>query len=152
MTLHLCPVSFEEACAFVVLHHRHHPAPQGHKFSIGVAAGVDVVGVAIVGRPVARHFDDGNTLEVTRSCTDGSDAARNANSMLYAAAWRVARNLGYTRLITYTQEGESGTSLLAAGYRVVAQRKAHNGWDRPSRPRLDKATQGIERTLWEVSS
>lgn len=152
MRLYLCPMSFEEACAFVTLHHRHHSAPVGHKFSIGVAVDGVVVGVAIVGRPVARHFDDGNTLEVTRSCTDGSDAARNANSMLYAAAWRVARNLGYTRLITYTQERESGASLLAAGYRVVAQRKAHKGWDRPSRPRIDKATQGIERTLWEVGA
>lgn len=152
MNLHLCPVSFDDACAFVVLHHRHHAPPVGHKFSIGVAAEGDMVGVAIVGRPVARHFDDGNTLEVTRTCTDGSDAARNANSMLYAAAWRVTRNLGYTRLITYTQDGESGASLVAAGYRVVAQRKAHNGWDRPSRPRIDKSTKGIERTLWEVGA
>ena len=45
-----------------------------------------------------RHLDDGWTLEVYRLCTDGS---RNACSMLYAAAWRAARAMGYKRLITY---------------------------------------------------
>lgn len=146
--LELCPVTFAEAADFVTLHHRHHPAPQGHKFSIGVALGGELVGVAIVGRPVARHLDDGRTLEVTRTCTTG---ASNANSKLYAAAWQVARNLGYMRLVTYTQADESGSSLRAAGWRVVAARKAHSGWNRPSRPRIDRVTQQIERTLWEAS-
>ena len=77
------------------------PPPTGHKFSVGVANEDDVlVGVAMVGRPVARHYDDGLTLEVNRTCTDGT---RNANSMLYGAAWKASSALGYKRLITYKQ-------------------------------------------------
>jgi hypothetical protein len=147
--LHLVPVSFRDACGFVVEHHRHHTPPVGCKFVTGVADGSGVLrGVAIVGRPVARHFDNGMTLEVTRSATDGT---LNANSMLYGAARRAAWALGYRRLITYTQAGESGSSLRAAGWRVVAERPAQPGWNRPSRPREDRGTDGIPRTLWEAS-
>jgi hypothetical protein len=146
--LQLVPVSFEAACAFVDEHHRHHAAPQGHKFSVGVAADAVLVGVAIIGRPVARHFDDGRTLEVTRCATDGTP---NAASMLYAAAWRATAALGYRRLVTYTQHGESGASLRAAGYRVVAERPARPGWDVPSRPREARGTENVQRYLWEVA-
>lgn len=143
------PVTFAQACAFVRDWHRHHRPPQGHKFSIGVADQDNVlVGVAVVGRPVARMLDDGLTLEVTRVATDGT---RNACSMLYAAAWRAGKALGYTRLITYTQAGETGASLRAAGWRVIAERPAHAGWWRPSRPRQDHSPVGIQRTLWEAS-
>ena len=119
------------------------------KFCVGVAnkAGV-LVGVSIVGRPVARHFDNGQPLEVTRTAPDGTP---NANSMLYGAAARATWALGYTRLITYTQAGETGASLRAAGWRVIAERPAHPGWDRPSRPREQRGTEGIPRTLWEAS-
>jgi hypothetical protein len=147
MTLSLCPVSFADASDFVRLHHRHHKPPTGHKFSIGVAAEGRLVGVAMVGRPVARYLDDGSTLEVNRTATDGSP---NANSMLYGAAWRASKALGYTRLVTYTQAGETGSSLRAAGWRVVAERAARRAWDTPSRPRLDRGNGGIERTLWEA--
>lgn len=146
--LELVPVSFDTACGFVSMWHRHHQPPTGHKFSIGVAADGTLVGVAMVGRPVARHYNDGQTLEVNRTATDGTPYA---NSMLYAAAWRAAKALGYTRLITYTQAGESGSSLRAAGWRVVAQRPPRRGWSVPSRPRTDKGVDGIARTLWEAS-
>lgn len=147
--LRIVPVKFADACGFVEMWHRHHQPPVGCKFCLGVADQDDVLrGVAIVGRPVARHYDDGMTLEVTRSATDG---APNANSMLYGAAWRATRELGYRRLVTYTQEGESGASLRAAGWRVVAQRKPRPGWNRPSRPRELTGTEGIPRTLWEAS-
>lgn len=147
MSLYLVPVSFEEACGFVELWHRHHQAPRGHKFSIGVAGAGILHGVAIVGRPVARYLDNGATLEVTRTATDGTP---NANSMLYGAAWRAAAALGYRRLVTYTQAGEPGTSLRAAGWRVVAQRPPRPGWNRPSRPRHPLGTEHIARTLWEA--
>jgi hypothetical protein len=94
MTLHLVPVDFDTACRFVAMWHRHHQPPRGHKFSIGVAEGEKLVGVVMVGRPVARVYDDGFTLEVNRTAADGT---RNCNSMLYAAAWRVASGLGYRR-------------------------------------------------------
>lgn len=149
MSLRIVPVSFRAACGFVEMWHRHHAPPVGCKFCLGVADGDVLVGVAIAGRPVARHFDDGATLEVTRTATDGTG---NVNSMLYGAAWRAAKALGYQRLVTYTQENESGVSLRAAGWRVVAERRANPGWDRPSRPRHLLGTEGIPRTLWEAEA
>ena len=149
MSLRTVPVTFRDACGFVVMWHRHHAPPAGCKFCLGVADEADVLrGVAIVGRPVARMFDDGLTLEVTRTATDGTP---NVNSMLYGAVWRAAKPLGYRRLVTYTQLGETGASLKAAGWRTVAERPARPGWDRPSRPRMLTGTEGIPRTLWEAS-
>ena len=141
------PVSFADACDFVAGWHRHNKPPVGHKFSIGAAVGEKLVGVAIVGRPVASSFDDGLTLEVIRTATDGT---RNANSLLYGAAWRAAKALGYGRLITYTQADETGASLRAAGWRVVAERKPRRGWDAPSRPRDNGSYLSTARTLWEA--
>ena len=150
--LRLVPINLETAKGFVSMWHRHHEPPPGHKFSVGVGVPIDdhlnrIVGVIMVGRPVARAYDDGQTLEVIRSATDGT---ANANSMLYAAAWRAAKALGYRRLITYTQAGESGSSLRAAGWRIIAERPARGGWNMPSRPRDDKHPIGIPRTLWEA--
>ena len=149
MSLRIVPVSFADACGFVKMWHRHHEPPVGHKFSIGVADDADVLrGVAMVGRPVASSFDNGLTLEVNRTATDGT---RNANSMLYGACWQAAKGLGYLRLVTYTQADESGSSLRAAGWRVIAERPARRGWDTPSRPRDGRGVDGIPRTLWEAS-
>lgn len=149
MTLTITPLSFAEACAFVERHHRHHRPPRGHLFSIAAADdGQRVVGVAIVGRPVARALQDGFTAEVTRTATDGTP---NANSALYGAAWRAVKAMGYRRLITYTQDGESGVSLRAAGWRLIAQRPPRSGWDTPGRPRIDTHPTGVARTLWEAS-
>lgn len=72
MSLDICPMTLKEANAFVEQHHRHHKPVVGHKFSIGCTDGEKIVGVAIVGRPVSRHLDDGWTLEVNRLCTDGA--------------------------------------------------------------------------------
>lgn len=146
--LELVPVSFREACDFVAIHHRHNKPPIGHKFSIGVEKGGRVVGVAMVGRPVARMLDDGLTLEVNRTATDGTE---HVNSMLYGAAWRASKAMGYRKLITYTQHEESGASLRAAGWRVIAQRPPRPGWSRPSRPRVDDSTAYTQRTLWEAT-
>lgn len=148
MSLRIVPMTYRDACAFVTQWHRHHPPPKFHVFSLGVADDTDVLrGVAMVGRPVARHLSDGGTLEVNRTATDGTP---NANSCLYGAAWRAAKALGYHRLITYTQSGETGSSLRAAGWRVIAERPARRGWNTPSRPRDDHAPVGIARTLWEA--
>lgn len=148
MSLLICPTTLAEASAFVDRTHRHHTPPVGHKFSIACADGDTVVGVVIVGRPVARMFDDGLTLEVTRCATDGT---RNASSLLYGAAWRAARALGYRRLITYTRRDEGGASLRGAGWRIVAERGPRPGWNMPGRPRVDTSTEhNVQRTLWEA--
>ncbi len=112
--LEIVPMTLREANAYVEQNHRHHGPVAGHKYSIGLSDGEKIVGVAIVGRPVSRHLDDGWTLEVNRLCTDGT---KNACSMLYAAAWRAARAMGYKRLITYILESENGASLRAAGWK-----------------------------------
>jgi hypothetical protein len=149
MSLRVVPVDLQTARGFIWMWHRHHAPKVGHKFSLGVADSDDVLrGVAMVGWPVARAYQDGLTLEVNRTATDGTP---NANSMLYGAAWKVAKNLGFRRLVTYTQQGESGASLRAAGWRVVAERPARKGWNTPSRPRKDRGVDGIPRTLWEAS-
>lgn len=111
--LTLTPVSLAEANAFVAEYHRHHKPTVGHKFSIGCSEDGRLVGVAIVGRPVSRYLDDGETLEVNRLCTTGE---KNACSMLYAASARAARAMGYKKIITYTLDTESGASLRAAGW------------------------------------
>ena len=116
--IEIVPISLKEANTFVSAYHRHHGPVTGHKFSIGLSDGVKIVGVVIVGRPVSRYLDDGWTLEVNRLCTDGS---RNACSMLYAAAWRAARAMGYKRLITYILESETGASLQAAGRKCIGR-------------------------------
>ena len=138
------PLDLETANEFVARHHRHHKPVVGHKFSIGAMAADDLVGVVIVGRPVARLRDDGMTLEVTRLCTMGH---RNACSFLYGAAARAAFALGYKRIGTYIRADESGTTLHAAGWRLIG--KAGGGsWSRPSRLRADK-TDIIQRQLFE---
>lgn len=149
MSLHLVPLRFRDARNFVATWHRHHPPPVGMVFTVGAADDEGILrGVAIVGRPVARHYDNGQTLEVTRTATDGT---RNTNSLLYGAAWRAAKALGYTRLITYTQAGETGSSLRAAGWTVIAERPARPGWTCPSRPRQATGLDHMPRTLWEAS-
>jgi hypothetical protein len=151
MTLRLRPVVFADACRFVAEHHRHHRPPQGHKFSIAVHEDGRLCGVIMVGRPVARMLDDGETLEVTRSATDGT---RHVNSMLYAAAWRATKALGYTRLITYTLEAESGASLRGAGFRLFDDGRKETwagGWSRGGRPRGMHGTEGAQRLRWMAS-
>lgn len=144
--LELQPISQKEAFRFIALHHRHHLPPRGWKFGIGVSDGSEVVGVITAGRPVARMLDDGWTLEVTRCCV--LEGYRNACSMLYGAAWRAAKALGYKRLITYTLKSESGTSLRAAGWKVLYETSG-GSWSRPSRPRVDTALLG-QKVLWEA--
>ena len=149
MALHLVPVSLRVAKECVERWRRHNALPVGSLFQVGAALDGELVAVGIAGRPVARHYDDGQTVEVTRVASSGVD---NATSFLYAALRRAAFALGYTRVITYTQANESGASLRAAGYRVVASRPARKGWSTVSRPRDDARYQTTERTLWESAS
>ena len=144
MGLELQPITYREACTFITQYHSHHLPPVGWKYGIAVNNGMNVVGVVTVGRPVARSFDNGWTLEVTRCCTDGTP---HVASKLYAAAWRAARALGYQRLITYTLLSEAGTSLKAAGWKIIGEVKGRS-WSCPSRPRVDKHPLG-DKLLWE---
>ena len=146
--LRIVPVTQAEAFAFVADWHRHHPTLKaGARYWLGLAQGDELVGVCIIGNPSGR-WKDGLTLEVTRTCV--ADGIPNGNSMLYAAAWRAVKALGWNRLVTYTEQGESGASLRAAGYRIIAERRARTGIGRANRPRR-KSADGVQRTLWEAS-
>lgn len=145
--LRIVPVTFADATSFCSAHHRHHRPPVGHKASIAVAHGALIVGVAILGRPVARHLDDGHTLEVLRVATDGT---RNACSKLYGASWRLAQALGYTKLVTYTLATEPGSSLRAVGWTPTDVARSSYSWSTPSRPRADKAPLQA-KIRWEIA-
>jgi hypothetical protein len=145
--LHVEPISFHAACQHIALWHRHHGPPVGHIFSRGVfLPDWTLVGVATAGRPVSRLLDDGLTVEVTRVATDGTP---NACSALYAACRRDAYRKKFTRVITYTQDGESGSSLRGAGWIPMASLAPRRGWYCPSRPR-DNSTGGVARIRWEA--
>lgn len=134
MGLRLVPISQREAKKWIDLYHRHHRAPHGAKFCIAVEDSGRRCGVVFVGRPVSRHLDDGETAEVTRLCTDGT---KNACSMLYGAAWRAARAMGYVRIITYILGTENGASLRASGWKLDASDVGGGKWSRQMRLRLD---------------
>ena len=133
----IVPSSITAARRFVAEHHRHNAPPPSGLFAVGLADdGGTVIGVAIVGRPVARMLDDGATCEVTRLCTLGH---RNACTMLYGACSRAAKALGWSRIITYTLAREPGTALKAAGWTCESAVKGRS-WDTPSREREVVAT------------
>ena len=149
--LTIVPLPLAEANEFVRQHHRHHRPTVGHKFSLGVADDDGVIrGVAIVGRPVARHLDNGLTLEVNRVATDGCS---NACSALYGACRRAAFALGYQKLVTYTLATEPGTSLRAAGWKCLGERGRPGGrsWNTTGRPRVDKHPLQM-KLIWEAAS
>ena len=140
------PLHLREANEFVAKHHRHNLPTVGGKFAVGAAVDGKLVGVAIAGRPVTRRLDDGKTLEVLRVCTDGT---ANANSFLYGRVKRIALLMGYSRVITYTLEEESGASLRAVGAQVVGQVQPKE-WGVPSRPRENQAVSGKATVKWEL--
>lgn len=62
----------------------------------------------------------------------------------------MAKALGYRRLITFTQEGESGSSLRGAGWRLIASRPPRAGWHTLSRPRTGHGNDHVARFLWQA--
>ena len=146
-SLRLVPITITAAKEYILLHHRHNRPPVSGLFAVAAELEGALVGVAIVGRPVARMLQDGKTVEVTRCCTDGT---RNAASFLYGAAKRVAQALGYTRCVTYTLQSEPGSSLRAAGWAEAARLRARPGWSAPSRPRKAGTVDGQAKIRWET--
>ncbi|OME78754.1 hypothetical protein BK120_22975 [Paenibacillus sp. FSL A5-0031] len=143
----LTPVSFRQACSFINEHHRHHMAPQGMKFALGLSNGERLIGVLTAGRPVSRHRDNGYTLEVTRLCVNNGYI--HPCSKLYAAARRVAREMGYHSLITYTLDDESGSSVRAAGFQLLGK-SLGGSWNSHRRQRVDKHPIG-QKKYWMLN-
>lgn len=144
MSLDIFPISLDKANEMVAYWHRHHKPVQQSKFCIGVAKNGVCCGAAIVGRPVARLLDDGNTLEVNRCVTDGT---KNACSCLYGAVARAAKSLGYNRVFTYTRNDEEGASLRGAGWILDDGNIRARSWNMPGRHRTDK-TEIVQRQRW----
>lgn len=142
-------LAFAKAKSFVQTHHRHCPPPAGWRFGAGIRNGQELIGVAMVGRPVARAFDHTKVVEVNRVCvldTIDPQLVWNACSQFYGWSAREAKKRGFERIITYTMEGESGTSLIAAGWAIEAVVKGRS-WNAPSRPREDK-TPAVNKVRW----
>jgi hypothetical protein len=146
LRLAVAPITLKAAYAYVFKHHRHAKKIQGALFAVAAEVNGQLVGVAIVARPVAPKLQDGRTVEIRRCCTDGT---RNACSFLYRVCVRVACAMGYRRVLTYTLETEPGASLRGAGFVITRRTKAEH-WNRPSRPREE---QPIQRKLrWELAA
>jgi hypothetical protein len=144
MALIIRPIILREANAYVAQHHRHNMPTNGHKWSLACYDDDRLCGVAIAGQPIARKLDDGLTIEVRRVCTDGT---YNACSKLYGACARVAKEMGYQRIITYTLQSEPGTSLTASGWTNCGEAGGGGSWNVPSRPREEyqETLFGVER-------
>ena len=125
----VAPITLKEANAFVVTNHRHHDSVTGCKFAIGLyktVKGADrLIGVAICGRPVSRHLDDGLTLEVNRLCVTENG---NCCSMLYGRCVKIAKEMGYRKVVTYILESEPGVSLKASGFELEDGRCGGKNW------------------------
>lgn len=132
------PMELKEAQAYINQFHRHHQASHRDKFRICAKDGERIVGVIQVGRPISRHLDNGKTLEVLRLCTNGD---KNVCSFLYSRSARIAKEMGYEKIITYILETESGISLKASGWHLEADNVGGSNWNVPSRPREVTATQ-----------
>tara|TARA_R100000773_G_scaffold44641_1_gene46807 strand:+ start:4927 stop:5373 length:447 start_codon:yes stop_codon:yes gene_type:complete len=130
--LKLTPIIQRDAKEFINNYHRHHKAPTGDIYRVGLKKKNELIGVIMVGRPVNRNLDDGKTVEVLRCCIHGYH--KNACSKLYSTAVKIAKNLGYEKIITYTLQKESGSSLKAVGF--INEKKIKGRlWDTPKRPR-----------------
>ena len=144
--LQAVPLELREANAFVQKLHRHHAPVYRDKFRVGCTANGLLVGVVQAARPVARNLDDGRTLEVVRCCTDGT---KNACTFLLGRIRKIAQAMGYTKIISYILETESGVSYKAAGWHKAQDVRGHS-WDCPSRPRQTTAPV-CNKQRWELT-
>lgn len=154
-SLVVIPMSLREANDFVEQFHRHNgrTSRDGGKFAIGASADEGLLGVAIVGRPVARLLDDSFTAEVLRVCVAPDLAPRNnVCSFLYGRCWRIWQAMGGLRMVTYTLPAEGGASLRGVGWRLIGESKPGTGWDRALRRRDWQPIYGQMKLRWEVAA
>lgn len=143
------PITINKANVFVNQFHRHNKKTTGGKFAIGAYdEGLGLVGIAIVGNPIARNLMDGFTAEVLRTCVR-PDAPKNTNSFLYGACRRIWQAMGGVRIITYTLQSESGSSLKGAGWNPIAEVKP-GSWSRNGRRRYEQPIYREAKIRWEA--
>lgn len=147
MKLELVPVTLTEAKLLVNGHHAHNEttARQTWKFGTGVAADGELIDVAMVGRASGRGIDQKLDVEITRVCITEKGRYKNAGSMLYGAACRMAAAGGYRTAFTYTLEEEDAACVRAAGFVLDADLPARDSWSTPARVRYDETLLGPRR-------
>lgn len=148
--MRIVPLTLREANDFVEAHHRHsaRTANDGGKFAIGLELEHRLIGVAIVGRPVARLLQEPGTAELLRCCV-APDAPKGACSRLAGRAKRIWQQMGGTRLVSYTLQSESGSSLRGAGFSQETDVPAR-GWDTPSRRRAPRSIEQLAKRRWSA--
>ena len=144
--LKIIPITIKTANEFVKNHHRHSKPTVGGRFAIAATFDDQIVGVAIVGRPVSPAIDQNKTAEVTRLCVL-PDAPRNTCSFLYGRCWRIWQQMGGHTMLTYTLKEETGASLRGAGWQQVSEVKP-SSWNRPSRARKHQPVYDKPKWKW----
>lgn len=147
MSVKIIPLNLRTANEFVQAHHRHNDATSGHKFSIGLEQNGVLVGAGIAGRPIARHLDDGRTIELRRVCV--KEGLPNGCSMLLARLKRISQLMGYERIVTYTLQRESGASLRAVGAKCTASCPPSR-WQRAGRKGRHQPVYDELKHRWEL--
>jgi hypothetical protein len=148
--LQLQVIDQDEAFAFVDKWHRHHDAPAGWRWGVAVNDGQRIVGVACVGRAVARGFCKEKVVEVNRLCLIPLDqgGVRNAGSKLLGACEAAALGRGILSVVSYIQaETENGSTYRAANWSPLYL-TAGGDWSE-TRPR--KAGENTGRKVCYVS-
>lgn len=148
--MRIVPLTLREANDFVERHHRHsaRTSNDGGKYAIGLDADGVLVGVAIVGRPVARLLQQAGTAELLRLCTS-PEAPKGSASKLYSRAKRIWQLMGGTRIVTYTLKNESGASLRGAGIREASAEVKPQQWTREARPREERDIYEQAKLRWD---
>ena len=141
--LTVVPLTVKEANSLIAKWHRHHKPVRGHRFSLGVIDKHGVIhGACVVGRPVGRQAGDSRKLlEITRLVTNGK---YNVCSMLYSAAARVGKQMGFVKIQTYILEEELGTSLKASGWKFETLTRG-GSWDRNGEGRSREDNHPLQR-------
>ncbi len=150
MNVNYKPLDLDDANRFITMFHRHNRKVIGHKFSIGIFFENELIGVSIVGRPLARKLDNGNTVEILRLCV--KEGYPNVASRLYNRTRKICELMGYDSVITYTLQTEPGSSLKAIGAKIVHETKGNkDGWLNRKGRKKQKVV-SLDKYRWELLS
>jgi hypothetical protein len=156
LMLWVVPVQLEKANEYVENVHRQHFATPMGRWAIACVDTTGYVhGVVIIGNVLARAFDDGLAAEVLRCCTDGTP---NAPSILYAAAWKAVKFMGFRHMYTYTlgpefnENGASLKSLKDMGWVLEDSAAGGAPWNHKSRSTKtgEKLPPGLKKLRWAI--
>jgi len=147
----IVPLLLRRANDFVERYHRHsaRTSNDGGKYAIGLEHDGELVGVAIVGRPISRmlQLEGEHPAELLRLCTSPT-CPKGGGSKLYSRAKRIWQLMGGSHFHTYTLITESGAVLRGAGLREPVATTRAQQWDRPSRHRRATAIAEKPKRRW----